>query len=169
MADDDLIAGLSKLTQNLDLLILSNVLLVGSLNALFLSGLHHTLVGELIESLVGHQTGQNHGHAAGHIVGAVVVLLGVIVLLAAGHQAQSHDQRKKQCQKLFHVCFPPLNLCEVYGFVHIAISSCTMTTLYRLISTITRYRVTKYLKKFLRFTQKLCLAIIICTVSNQYM
>ena len=37
-------------------------------------------------------------------------LVSVIVLLAAGEQAQSHNQGEKQCQELFHSGFPPFNM-----------------------------------------------------------
>ena len=33
-----------------------------------------------------------------------------LLLLTAGHQAQSHDQGDDQCKELFHSCFPPFNM-----------------------------------------------------------
>ena len=37
----------------------------------------------------------------------VAVTLSVVLLLTAGHQAQSHDQGEEHCKELFHSCFPP--------------------------------------------------------------
>ena len=37
----------------------------------------------------------------------VAVALSVVLLLTAGHQAQSHDQGEEHCKELFHSCFPP--------------------------------------------------------------
>ena len=37
-------------------------------------------------------------------------LVRVVFLLAAGEQAQSHDQGEKQCQELFHSIFLLLNM-----------------------------------------------------------
>ena len=53
-----------------------------------------------------------------HLDGSSLLLFAVIgdigrvrlLLLTAGHQAQSHDQSDDQCKELFHSCFPPLNM-----------------------------------------------------------
>ena len=41
------------------------------------------------------------------LIAAIIVVGGLIVVAAAGHQAQGHDQGEDQRKELFHSCFPP--------------------------------------------------------------
>ena len=54
-----------------------------------------------------------------HLDGSSLLLIAAVIgdvgslrllLLTAGHQAQSHDQGDDQCKELFHSCFPPFNM-----------------------------------------------------------
>ena len=62
--------------------------------------LHQNAIGLCLAPI--HHVLQNHQRIIG--VGGVI-LLGVVSLLAAGHQAQRHDQRQQHCHKLFHVTY----------------------------------------------------------------
>ena len=89
--------------------------IVGEVGGVGGEGLHHNGAAQLLESglEVAGQTQrvciaflrQHIGHGGvvtGRLV-AVIVLL--TALLAAGHQAQRHDQRQKHCKKLLHFIF----------------------------------------------------------------
>ena len=70
---------------------------------------------ELVHVVAGHVVASQDHRAHGH-GGGVGMLSGhiaaVVLLVAAGDQAQRHDQRQNQCKKLFHVLSP----CR-YGFL----------------------------------------------------
>ena len=71
----------------------------------FLGGVDEVLVIGGVLIVQGDEAHLDLGGRIGVFV-AVVTRRGVLGL-AAGHQAQRHDQCKQHCKELFHSCFPP--------------------------------------------------------------
>ena len=112
VSEDDIAAGIHQISGDLGaLLVLTNVgldevILIldqTQIRAGFLGGIDEVLVIGGVLIVQGDETDLDLGGSSI----AVAVTLGVVLLLTAGHQAQSHDQGEEHCKELFHSCFPP--------------------------------------------------------------
>ena len=109
---DDVAAGVHQISGDLGALLglahvgLDEVILIldqTQVGAGFLGGIDEVLVIGGVFIMQGDEADLDLGALGG---GLGVVTSGIL-LLTAGHQAQSHDQGEEHCKELFHSCFPP--------------------------------------------------------------